>query len=171
LRHGNDAELDAELHKVSSRARSAIDDMGQIIWSNNPRFDNLASLSAYIREYASEHAPEATRMHCDIDVPEQTGVHLSPEFRRNIFYTVKEALTNVVKHANAKNVNLRMSAEQGWLRIEVVDDGVGFTATSNTSTGMGLNSMRKRVAALRGQITFECPPGSGTRVCITVPIG
>lgn len=110
-------------------------------------------------------------MHCDIDVPEQTGVHLSPEFRRNIFYTVKEALTNVVKHANAKNVNLRMSAEQGWLRIEVVDDGVGFTATSNTSTGMGLNSMRKRVAALRGQITFECPPGSGTRVCITVPIG
>jgi signal transduction histidine kinase len=54
-RLGEGIDLDHELEKMSSFARSAIENMGQTIWSNNPRFDNLASLSAYLREYASNH--------------------------------------------------------------------------------------------------------------------
>ena len=97
--HQGSADTDQELGGISSSARSAIESINQIIWATNPTFDDLASLSAYIREFASKYFAENAGIAFKIDLPDETGVQLRSEFRRNIFYTVKEALNNVTKHA------------------------------------------------------------------------
>jgi len=169
-RVGQSVEADQEMEKLSFFARAAIENIGQIIWATNPRFDSLASLTSYIREYASKHLADESRFVCDIGVAEGTGLHLNPEFRRHVFYTVKEALTNIAKHARAKNVALRIAEERGVLRIEIADDGIGFAPDSGLSTRTGLDSMRKRVAALGGQIEIDSKPGAGTTIRLAVPI-
>ncbi len=169
-RFGRAEVLDHELAEMSSFARAAIENMGQIIWSANSRFDSVASLTAYIREYASKHLGEEIVFTSNIAVREESGVHLSPDFRRNLFYTVKEALTNIMKHARARNVTLQIEESTGGLSIEIADDGIGFAPVSGPSSRMGLESMRKRVDDLGGKITIDSAPGAGCRVRLTIPI-
>jgi two-component system NarL family sensor kinase len=78
-----------------------------------------------------------------------------------------EALTNVVRHARATVCIVTVSVDDA-LRLEVVDDGVGFTAPR--PGGVGLSSMRSRAASLGGRLQVESP-GTGTRVVAELPVG
>jgi signal transduction histidine kinase len=79
---------------------------------------------------------------------------------------VAEALTNIVKHADATRAEVRTSMDHGMLRVEVRDDGIGGADPSSH----GLVGMSDRVAALGGRLELESPPGAGTTVVATLPI-
>jgi signal transduction histidine kinase len=83
------------------------------------------------------------------------------------YFVVSEALTNVVKHARANGAEVKARVDEGHLRVEVRDDGVGG-ACGDTTTGLG--GLEDRVSALGGRLLLESPRGGGTCVCALLPI-
>jgi len=92
---------------------------------------------------------------------------LSPELETAVYRVAQEALTNVAKHARARNVDLRVERVDGSIRLEVRDDGVGFDPDAETE-GFGLTGIRERVALAGGSLTIE-PAAPGTRLAATFP--
>jgi signal transduction histidine kinase len=88
------------------------------------------------------------------------------------YHIAREALTNVVRHAQAGHCTLRLvvnEGQNGHLHLSIQDDGVGLTA--DLPTGVGLTSMRERAAELGGTCSIEAGPGAGTRVTALLPLG
>ena len=82
------------------------------------------------------------------------------------YFVVAEALTNVAKHARAASAAVAARVQNGTLRVEVRDDGVGGARPD----GSGLQGLRDRLAALDGQLQVECPADGGTLVVAAIPI-
>jgi signal transduction histidine kinase len=91
----------------------------------------------------------------------------SPAIEATAYFVVSEALTNAAKHSGAERAEVRAQAENGLLRIEVRDNGVGG---ATLDAGTGLLGLRDRVAALDGALWVESPPGYGTVVLATLPL-
>ena len=92
-----------------------------------------------------------------------------------LFRAVREILLNIVKHARARNVVVRMAAHPDSLTITVEDDGVGFdaarVASENAGTqGFGLYSVKERFHMLGGSVEIDSRPSEGTRVTLTAPV-
>ena len=87
-------------------------------------------------------------------------------------FMVQETLTNVAKHAQAKNVKVAMQEQNGMLRLVVADDGIGFDAMHMTepgeSRGWGLLTMTERAEGVGGRCRIESVPGHGTQVSVEV---
>jgi signal transduction histidine kinase len=83
------------------------------------------------------------------------------------YFIVAEALTNVVRHAHATSAHVAAAVDEGRLRLEVRDDGIGGARMNGSS---GLLGLRDRAAAVNGTLWFESPPGQGTRVAAALPI-
>ena len=75
----------------------------------------------------------------------------------------------MAKHSGATNATVRLTGEDGFLHLEVIDSGAGFDA-QKLSTGMGLSSMRERVYFLGGDMDIWSMPGAGTQISVRVPI-
>jgi signal transduction histidine kinase len=84
------------------------------------------------------------------------------------YYVVAEALTNTAKHAHATSVHVQVTASADTLRVRVHDDGLGG---ADLAHGSGLVGLRDRTEALGGQFRLRSPPGTGTGVEITLPLG
>jgi len=93
---------------------------------------------------------------------------LSPGAALCIYRIAQEALGNVAKHAQAKQVEVRLTRSNGNVCLAVSDDGIGFDPNQE-SGGLGLINMRERVRQLNGTFAFESEPGRGTTVKVEVP--
>jgi signal transduction histidine kinase len=94
------------------------------------------------------------------------GGRYSSAIEASAYFVVAEALTNVVKHARARQAQVTASVDAGVLGVEVRDDGVGGADPD----GDGLVGLDDRVAALGGQLRIHSPPGEGTLVAATLPL-
>jgi signal transduction histidine kinase len=110
---------------------------------------------------------------------EQTGIathlesrlpdsRLPSEIETVLYRVVQEALTNVVKHAQAEHVSVLLHPKPGRVAVMIEDDGRGFAEEGETE-GIGLLGMRERVALVGGTVTFETSPGAGTTIVVEVP--
>lgn len=130
----------------------------------------LRAALEWLSEQMQEQHGIAIRVHRD------QGSHvLSEAARVLVFRVVREILTNVVKHAQATQVDISIKEEGPFLQIQVTDDGVGFDTTqmdtkSSKSSGYGLFSIRERLSSLGGLFKITSSPGQGTQVVITVPL-
>ncbi len=92
---------------------------------------------------------------------------LPPETLDALYRIAQEALSNVVRHAQASRVSLRLEASNGALRLTVADDGVGFEPDQTPQAGRyGLLGMRERADMVGGALRVESQPGKGTRVSV-----
>jgi signal transduction histidine kinase len=99
----------------------------------------------------------------DVSVPED---RFPAEIEASAYFVVAEALTNMAKHSNAQHANVAARLENGTLRIDVCDDGVGGARPD----GSGLLGLRDRVVTLGGDLEVDSPPGGGTRIAVTLPL-
>jgi PAS domain S-box-containing protein len=99
-----------------------------------------------------------------LHVPER---RFDPNVEAAAYYVVSEALANAGKHAQAHNVTVEVSEEDGRLRVDVTDDGVGG---ADPAGGSGLRGLADRVSALDGTFAVESPAGGGTRVRAEMPL-
>jgi signal transduction histidine kinase len=93
---------------------------------------------------------------------------LPPAVEAATYFVTAEALTNVAKYAHASECSVCLSLEDGRLRVEIRDDGVGG---ADPSTGSGLHGLQDRVEALDGSLEVDSPPGDGTAVIVELPAG
>ena len=103
------------------------------------------------------------------------GMRFTPAVELLLFRVFQEGLANVVKHAAASHVDVRLTREPEAVLLEIEDDGRGFDAhayfrTPSPSTGLGLVSMRERVAHFGGALRVSARPGNGTRIVVRVPV-
>jgi signal transduction histidine kinase len=104
-----------------------------------------------------------------LDLPVQVDVpagRFAPGIEASAYFIVAEALTNVVKHADATRAEVRAAVADGTLRVEVRDDGVGGADPG----GHGLVGIGDRAIALGGRLDIQSPPGGGTLVAATLPL-
>ncbi|MGP4013843.1 sensor histidine kinase [Streptomyces sp. 4N124] len=94
-------------------------------------------------------------------------VALPPSTEGELLRVVQEALTNARRHARAMSVSVTLSYLGDVLAIDIQDDGTGF-APAARHAGVGLTTMRERIAALHGTFAVESAPGEGTTVAVTV---
>lgn len=88
-----------------------------------------------------------------------------------VYRIVQELLNNVMKHAQAQEVFLQVSREDGQLHISVEDDGVGFDPSQSAArAGIGLAGIRTRVGLLGGTLDLQSHAGHGTRVFLALPV-
>ena len=101
-----------------------------------------------------------------------TGDRLDAERAEQLRQIVTEALSNVLRHARARTVRLRLASDGRRLRLEIADDGVGFELPAATIDhhGQGLANMRLRAEQMGGRLETWSRPGRGTRVSLTMPL-
>lgn len=155
-----------EVDKISQTSSSMVDSLNEIIWSLNSGNDSVKSLVAYIRKMfftfledsGVEHHFEATSIVEDFPI--------SSSNRRAIYLTTKEALNNVLKHAKAKAVQLKIAIQQNHLLILLQDDGIGIENLNEF--GNGLKNMKFNMESIAGTIQFKNE--NGTHITISYPL-
>lgn len=108
----------------------------------------------------------------DIGVDIQPLPALDSDLQTLVFRVAQEALSNAVRHAQARSVLVRIVASGGLLQLQVADDGRGCDPVAAlASGGSGLGGMRERVRLYDGQLELRSAPGEGTRLRAVVPLG
>ena len=165
------AEAREQLGHIMDRTRDLARRLDETVWAVNPKNDSPSQLATYLCRFAREFL-EPTPIRCRLDVasgfPEVT---LSAEVRHNVFLAVKEALNNAVKHSRAEELQLRLRTSDGALIIEVADNGRGFVVEGVREPGNGLRNMAARMDEAGGSFTVRSAPGTGTTVCLRLPLG
>ncbi len=158
------------IHEIANRARSLTRSMDEVVWAINPRNDSLESLMTYLNKFAQDFLVRAG-LHCRWDVPiELPNLQLSAETRHNLYLASKEALNNIVKHANASEVWIRLEFGQHNFCLTVEDNGHGLKTDSKPKNGNGLYNIRQRLEEIHGHYEITSVAGKGTCVKFTVPI-
>jgi signal transduction histidine kinase len=155
--------------EISARARSLTRAMDEVVWAINPRNDTLEGFLTYLGKFTQDYLTRAgVRCHWNVP-PEVPELPLSADMRHNLYLACKEALHNVVKHAGASEVSVRLDlAGEGFI-LAIEDDGQGFDASRAPARGNGLTNMCQRLKELRGQCRVDNVPGRGTRVVFSLP--
>ncbi|MBW8781369.1 MAG: hypothetical protein JF599_05735 [Verrucomicrobia bacterium] len=154
---------------IVSIARGTVSSLDEIVWAINPRYDTLFALIEYLGKFAVEFLSSAG-IACEVDVSSDLPVRpLSSIVRHHLFTVVKETLNNVVKHAGARAVKLKIEVADGVLRVVVSDDGRGFVVGSEPEDSNGLYNLRERMAEAGGACRIDSRIGEGTRVTVELP--
>ena len=93
--------------------------------------------------------------------------NLTREIKLDFFRICQESLSNIMYHAHAKNVKVRIEDKGDKVWLIIIDDGKGFDMKRLQKT-TGLTRMRERAASINGQLTIQTEPGKGTRVCVSI---
>jgi signal transduction histidine kinase len=106
-----------------------------------------------------------------VDLEAQLGAgRLPSEAETTLYRVIQEALTNIVKHANAGRVSILLQRKSGGVVAVVEDDGVGFDPAATRADALGLAGMRERVALVGGRLQVESASGAGTTLVAEVPV-
>jgi signal transduction histidine kinase len=180
LESGHRAEADVD--QIYSTARELTRSMDEIVWAVNPQHDTLDSLVTYLGRFA-QHFLAAAGIRCRLDAPlDLPALPLTAEIRHIVFLAFKEALHNVVKHAQATEVRLSLELRPEGFMLVIADNGRGFTwppdqapATEpadgqRLASGNGLRNMQKRLEEIGGACGWDTAPGEGTRAKLVVVV-
>jgi len=159
-----------DIERVALLGDELVAQMKEIVWSLNPGNDTLENLLVFIRQYFSqlfEPLSYNTNLVFPAHIPD---VELKGVIRRNIYLCIKEALNNVIKHANANRVELNIQIDQGKLKIYIKDNGAGFPNNmNNKSFTNGVTNMQSRMDQIDGKFSFFNEDGAVVSIEFKLP--
>jgi signal transduction histidine kinase len=162
------SEASAAIGELRELVVTTLQDVRRLAVELRPKaLDDFGLVSAL--EHLVETFHEQTGIHIDLE-PRLGEERLPSDVETTLYRITQEALTNVVKHAQAKRVSIVLTRRDGSVSAVIEDDGRGFTAGSG-GDGLGLLGMRERIALVGGRLEVESSPGSGTTLSIEVPAG
>jgi len=160
------------LHKLETLTGDSLKELQRLMTDLRPSHLDDLGLAAALRWYAgriSEHSAISVRV--DIHGEERD---LDEAHKITIFRIIQESLNNIIKHAEASNVNIHVTYEEKNVRINVWDNGLGFDLDEAKQRraarpSLGLAGMEERAALLNGTVTIQSRPGYGTEVEAVIP--
>lgn len=167
----NPARAAAQLERLQETATAALAEMRALIFQLRPPALRDQGLVAALQQHAQNLA---RREGLAIALNVVGDERLARGLEQPLYRIVQEALNNVVKHANARNVTVTLEFANEHIRLRVRDDGQGFDVEATPSGDgrhLGVLSMRERAAEVGGTMELSSTPGSGTEVTVTVPRG
>ena len=161
------------LDRIRRAALEMTRSLDEIVWAVNPKNDRLDRLAMYLDAYAFELLEISgitSRVDFPVPLPQRP---IAATVRHGLFLAFKEALTNIIRHAGAHQVQLRLTVSPRFFNLSVEDDGRGFVVSEagkeSADTGNGLDNMRERLAKVGGRCMISSVPGCGTRVEFELP--
>jgi signal transduction histidine kinase len=154
----------SEFAQVSQMSRELVAALYETVWAVNPENDNLDAMGNYICQMVTTLC-ERPRLGCRFyvsDLPKKPQI--SSQTRHNLTMAVKEAVNNVIKHAGASEVVVRIEFGREGLRVSVSDDGCGFQVPGHVAGGNGLTNMMRRLEEIGGTCSIQSEPGKGTAI-------
>jgi signal transduction histidine kinase len=163
---------EAMLHDLRSQSQSVLTDVRRIAYELRPPVLDELGITEALREHLN-------RLYLDGDTRDNAlcGITLdAPEHRLilpaavevAVYRIATEAVTNVIRHAEACQCQIRLWVQETQFCLEILDDGKGIS--ESVRRGVGFNSMRERAAELNGTFTIESEPGHGTRIQVSLPL-
>ncbi|WP_256345089.1 sensor histidine kinase, partial [Pseudomonas sp. F1002] len=165
------AQLDPGLHERLNSMKRLIAQLFQLVRDvatalRPPILD--AGIASAI-EWQARRFEARTQIPCLVQVPDNLPA-LSDAKAIGLFRILQEALTNVMRHAQAHTVELTLVVEGAHLRLTISDDGAGFVQAPGRPVSFGLVGMRERVLIMGGQLSLDSALGEGTTLSVTVPL-
>jgi PAS domain S-box-containing protein len=154
------------LDYVLSLAEAGLAEMRALIFELRPESLETEGLVSALRKQA---ASIRARHHIEVNTTLCDEPPSPPAVKEALYRIAQEALHNTVKHARASRVDLRLACADGWLDLEVSDDGVGFDASGTFPGHLGLHSMRERAEKVGGRLILDSAPGRGARIRARAP--
>jgi len=164
---------DAEAATRLERAMQALDDGVQIkrriIEELRPTLLDNLGLSAAL-EWQVHEICDRAGLAVTLATP-QDDSHIPGTVAIAVYRIIQEALTNIVKYARAKSVNVDLGTAEGLLTLLVEDDGIGIAeGAQNNQLSHGISGMRQRVRALHGDFSIARRPEGGTMIEVSIPL-
>jgi signal transduction histidine kinase len=153
----------SEIDRVIAQVRSTIYELGMGNDSRGIR-DDITNLTRELQPVVG----------CVVDVTFEgpLDASISEAIAEHLLATIREALTNVGKHAQATRASVEVAVDDTSCRLTIADDGVGIAgAPSSASGGLGLPNLRRRAEKLHGTLAVDSVPGGGTQLTWAVPLG
>jgi len=162
-------EAKVELRLLKELTRASLVDVRKIIFDLRPMaLDDLGlvpTLRKYLEEYQKRHGIGAK---LTLLTPER---RLQNSIEVAVFRLIQESLNNTAKHAQARNVEVRLEFKPHVVHFRVMDDGVGFDQSTRAERPQfGIMGMRERVKLLQGKMKIHSRPGKGTSVLFSIPL-
>jgi signal transduction histidine kinase len=156
------------LEKISRQSKELLQNMGEIVWALNTNNDTLENLVTYFRQHAAKILSDANIMY-NFHIPETIpSIKISGTNRRHILLLIKEALHNILKHAEAMQAEIFIKVSQE-LTIIIKDDGKGIPEKYiSNSDGNGLHNMYKHAKAVCSNLNIIV--NNGTTITFTAPV-
>jgi signal transduction histidine kinase len=158
-------EAITQLQALKKQSRAGIAEMRRMVYALRPPILEELGLLAAIQEQIIP-GTRSTRLQILFEHPEELPP-LPAAVEVAAYRIIQEALTNVVRHAQADHCHLRLNVLSGLLLVEISDDGIGISRT--VTPGVGISSMRERSAELGGTCSIAARETAGTQVIIRIP--
>jgi ligand-binding sensor domain-containing protein/two-component sensor histidine kinase len=157
------------ISSIARISRESVASMSDIVWAINPKKDSLRDLVRHMREFAGEIFANC-EIEFDFRAPSSDiYLKLGADARRTVFLIFKEAVNNIVRHADCQKADIELHIEAAHLVLQVSDDGRGFD-TQQESEGNGLLSMHRRAVLAGGTLEIVSRRTSGTKITLRLPI-
>ncbi|MBE7171981.1 MAG: hypothetical protein INR73_15450 [Williamsia sp.] len=157
------------VNKITENAQEIMESMNDIVWNINTKNDAFEHIVNRMREHAYQlFEAKGYTLHFFFD-ESLARLKLDMEKRRDLYLIYKEALNNIAKYAQGKNVWINVTSDGAYTNLSIRDDGKGFDATKVRRSSNGLSNMHYRATALQGHITIWSVPGRGTEIKLVFP--
>jgi signal transduction histidine kinase len=165
LARGDTAAAARLLEELRTNLENVTSEVRQIATAIRPPILDRLGLAQALADQASQFEHSGLRIDFDAPTPLQALPHATEEAA---YHIVREALTNVARHAQACHCSIRVTVEEAVLKLVIADDGCGLPEANQA--GVGLGSMRERASRLRGSCVVSSGPDQGTTVTVHLPL-
>jgi signal transduction histidine kinase len=166
------ADMDDMLTKIGDSSREMLEKMNDIVWAVNPKNDNAEQLIQRMKNFAAIMlSPRNITFHYADGTEKLNELTLGMGQRKNIFLIYKEGLHNIVKYANAMNVEMKIIVKGNLVHFLLKDDGKGFQFTdASVYNGNGIKNMKARAEEIGALFELKSEVNIGTEINVSVPV-
>ena len=158
--------VERHLNSIDQTAQQALKEMRLLVYELHP-VDYLDQ--GFEKALRRRLDAVEKRLGIEVDFSVEGKPDLDEEAEIELYRIAEEALNNTLKHANATRVSVSLQSAQGQVKLEVTDNGCGFSLEESSSNGgMGLINMQQRAKFLHGSMRIITRPGWGTRIRVTI---
>ena len=164
----NEKTSEEAVSRIAVLARELHEAMSDVVWSINPVNASIESFIQRSRKYLNEVC-EARGISISFESDEKVlKTQAPPELLHNLLLIIKEAITNIVRHAGCSQARVRIRDSDGNIYLDVWDNGCGFDNGSRM-TGNGLRNMSRRAEQLGGTMAVQSAKTNGTTLSFSIP--
>ena len=157
------------INKINSNAAEMIERISDIVWATNPKYDDGNNLKEKINNYIMQ-VSQLSKITVNLNISDEiANIKFQMSIRRNVFLILKEAINNILKHAEATIIHIDMHSEHKKLYLLITDNGNGFN-TEYRNDGNGLENMQTRTESIGGKFSLTSGNGTGTNITIVIPL-
>jgi signal transduction histidine kinase len=168
--HYDIVNAESALKNVVRDLKLVIENMGDIIWAINPDKKAHKSISGQLKDFYFD-LMDGYGIQCNYNIDQTLEAQITNiDARKNLLLIAKEAINNILKHAEATRIDVFFNEQNKMVLLEIQDNGIGMKETEKTFSGNGLQNMKNRTEKINGEFKIKSELGIGTTISCLVPL-